>query len=265
MWRMVVIALVMAPAAGIMFYRNPEIVADGPGECVPWVMLGVILMGILLPIVWTATRFKVTCSLVGERGAIRYTSIGRLGGKLTVEKILFENASALFVSGKRYKVGTVYQYKWVDAWGHIVCQLKGKFTSSIGMSPDDPSHFVTAAETAWSRFVLARADKELAAQGHLRFTLDRERYFLISPGVMEIHFGSQVRCEVRDIKSIKVNNGMFAIIHNDATWYSLKGRFLFSYASMPNARVFLFAVERFLPRSMWNGGSPELEQVDVPG
>lgn len=38
--------------------------------------------------------------------------------------------------------------------------------------------------------------------------------------------------------------GQFHIHHKDARWFSSKGKFNFSYATMANARLFLLAMEK---------------------
>src|SRR4051812_48305831 len=102
------------------------------------------------------------------------------------------------------------------------------------MSPEDPFHFVRAVEGAWNQFALRRADAELAANGHLRWPIGDKEHLLVGPGFIEFHFPGRVdRCEAKDIKSIGVNNRQFHIVHRDAKWFSMKGRYSFSCGTMP--------------------------------
>ena len=149
--------------------------------------------------------------------------------------------------------GTSYSFLWTDAAGRKVLGLSGRHQGKNALpKPGDPFHFANATEIAWSMFLLARADAELAEHGALRFNVGGNKWLVIGPGFIEFHFGGRTdRCEAGDIKSIALSQGQFAILHRDAKWYSSKGKFSFPYGNMANARLFLLVLDRFLPPSTW--------------
>lgn len=77
--------------------------------------------------------------------------------------------------------------------------------------------------------------------------MNRNDAVRVGPGFMEFCFkGSTERVPVDAIKSLSVNNGVFAIHTNDAKWFSSKGKFSFEYGRLGNAHMFIFALEQLL-------------------
>jgi len=220
--------------------------------------IGSLLMLIGAAIAWYYTRFAVSCSYVGQLGAIRYLLKGNLNNQPLAQYIEFSKATELRTAATRHYyngvyTGTSYSHKWTDAAGRPVLTLSGRHSGNKGLPKSgDPFHFASAAEIAWSMFLLNRADNELAQTGSLRFNIDARKTVIVGPGFIEFHFGDRTdRCEAADIKSINLNQGTFSIQHRDAKWYSSKGKFSFPYGAMPNARLFLLVLDRFLPKSTW--------------
>jgi len=230
-----------------------------PGPALP--VIAVLSLAPFLLFVWSITRFRHVSGFIGRVGAVRYTVTGRVTNRKKVEFIVFAEAAELRTKlTRRYLngmyTGTKYTYTWVDFNGEPKLALSGRFDDS-GRRPEPKNafNFAEAAEIAWSNFQLRRADQELAQRGSLCFQVGYNKIVLIGPGFIEFHFGGRVdRCEAGDIKSIQLQNGQFSIQHRDARWFSSKGKFSFPYGEMGNARVFLFAVERFLPKSTWYSG-----------
>jgi hypothetical protein len=228
---------------------------------------GTALLGVLMwvgfslltfPIVWLTTRYVVWCAYIGKEGAVKYTVKGKPGSQAKGERILFAQAAELRTSQTRKYVngaytGTSYNYRWTDERGRPVLNLSGTYNSKEGTPKQkDPYYFAQGAEIAWSQYMLARADTELAQNGCLRFVIDAKKAVVIGPGYIEFHFGGRVdRCEAGDIKTIDLQQGQFTIKHRDAKWYSSKGKFSFPYGQMGNARLFLIVLDKFLPRSTW--------------
>lgn len=206
-----------------------------------------------------ATRFLARCAYVGELGAVRYTVTGSLERKPKMEIILFAKADRLYTSQtENYTHGsyndTDYEYEWVNAEGCKVMRLVGVYRNSKGKPRmTDPFHFAEATELAWSQYLLRRADTELAEKGYLTFLISDTHFVQIGPGFIEFHFNGRVdRCEVGNIRSIDLAQGVFKITHRDAKWYSSKKKFSFSYSRIANARLFVLVLSRFLPSSAWS-------------
>lgn len=229
-----------------------------PEYAVAWCLSALVafVLGPVLALYFT--RFRVSCAYVGQLGAIRYTLRGDLQAKPTTEALLFEQAAELRTAQTRHYLngaytGTHYTFNWTNPQGRRVLLLKGKHMGQNGdPKSGDPYYFANASEIAWSMYLLNRADAELAQNGSLQFRIDAKKAVIVGPGFIEFHFNGRVdRCDAPDIKSITLNQGQFAIQHRDAKWYSSKGKFSFPYGIMPNARLFLLVLDRFLPPSTW--------------
>ena len=58
--------------------------------------------------------------------------------------------------------------------------------------------------------------------------------------------GSTQRVEVADMKNISLGGGTFQFLHKDSRWWSGKGKYAFSYAQLPNAKLFLLCLDRLV-------------------
>lgn len=120
-----------------------------------------------LSVVYVLTRFKHTCSYVGQHGLARYTLRGSRDGVYKVEEFDFGNATDLFSSQTSYDfdgryVGTDYFYRWTNASGKQVFNLEGKYKSQPG-TPEagDPFYFASKGEIAWKQYLLVALQAEL--------------------------------------------------------------------------------------------------------
>ena len=266
-----ILLLSAVPGIALMFYGSVTNFANPDERTLWWVLGGAV--EILLPLAtWGSTRFKHTCGYLGREGAVRYTVRGKVEARPKIESVLFGEAAELRTKTTRRYVngvyaGTNYAFSWTDQAGRTKLKLSGSFNSQKGTpKPKSPWYFVQAAEIAWINYPLRGADEELARTGELTFHVDKKKTVVLGPGFIEFHFGGRVdRCEAGDIKSIQLQNGQFMILHRDVRWFSSKGKFGFPYGEMGNARVFLFAVERFCPRAHGIRGGDSCRQESFGG
>ena len=208
--------------------------------------------GAVLITFW-ATRFKVTCSYVGEQGAAVFTLKGRRESKPSARVLLFANVAELRAQQIRQYVNgiytaTSYDYTWTDPAGQKLWRMKGSYRQrKKGLKAGEIFRFVTAAELAWSLYFLGRANQQLKSEGSIPFQVDKKRVIRVGPGFLEFHFGGEpVRLTREDIASVSLGGGTFQFKHKDAKWYSLSGKYSFQYGNMANARVFLMALESLM-------------------
>ena len=216
-------------------------------------ILGYFFGASALGITLLATRFKVTCSFVGEKGSAMFTLKGRRDGNSKVQLLLFTQAEELRAKQIRHYVngvytGTSYDYAWTGPAGERLLRVKGSYRQQKkGLRAGEPFRFLQAAEVAWSIHYLERADKELKTSGSIPFRVDKQRVVCVGPGFLQFHFGGEPQRLTReDIASVSLSNGTFQFKHKDAKWYSLSGKYSFQYGNMANSRVFLLALEKLM-------------------
>ena len=218
---------------------------------------GLVIWGPILALVggviaFFASASRRRCSYIGDRGIIRYTLKNNAPPR--VERLLFDQATELRNSithnyHNGIYSGTNYNFTWTGPDGKKVLTLSGSHRAK-NKSPKrlDSFHFAKAAEIQWSQFLLDRAADELAETGAVTFHISKGKTVRLSPGFIEFDWSGKVdRLEAAAIAQIALSQGSFTIKSKDARWFSSKGKFSFPYSQMPNARVFLLAVVRFLP------------------
>jgi hypothetical protein len=216
---------------------------------------GYILTVLAFVAAWFLTRFRKTCTYVGDAGVVRYTLKGSQNSTPHVDLLVFNDAAEVHASQTRQYLngvytGTSYDYYWTDASGRRVLRVKGTYrANNKPPKQGHPFHFAHAAETAWSEHFLRRAEQQLKSEGSIAFRVDkRGRIVRVGPGFLEFHFGGDgpQRFTAEDIASVGLGGGYFSFKHKDAKWYSRQGNYNFSYGSMANAKVFLFALNRLM-------------------
>lgn len=212
-----------------------------------------VVAGILFFLILLATRFKAVCSYVGERGVARFTLSGSRQAQPKSEVLVFEQAEELHAGQTRHYhngiyTGTTYDYYWNGPDGRRLFRLKGQHRGNKNLPKrGSPFHFANAAELAWSRHYLARADRQLQSEGSIAFPVDKSRVVRVGPGFMEFHFGeAPVRLTRDEFASVNLSGGQFSFKHADAKWYSRAGKYSFSYGRMANAKVFIIALEKLM-------------------
>ena len=107
--------------------------------------------------------------------------------------------------------------------------------------------FLRAAEGVWSQWALARSQAELEQNGFITFPIDSKLTVQVGKGFLRfLRAGAEETVPAGDIASVSLQRGQFTIKHKDATWYSRAGKYGFLYARMPNARVFMLALDRLV-------------------
>jgi hypothetical protein len=190
----------------------------------------VIVASIVSGLMWYFTQFLHTCSYVGTDGVVSY--------------VMTESRSAM---PNGIYTGTNYTYTWKKHSGntHVI---NGSYHSEHHPpTENDPWHFANIAESVWSNYVLSTLDRELDRQGYVEFPVAMSSLQAVRIGMGFMEFvtkkeGTQ-RVLVADMHDISLGAGTFQFKHQDAKWWSGKGKYSFEYASIPNARVFLICLE----------------------
>jgi len=223
--------------------------ADRDSIAAIYIMGGAAFL-ISIPLIAVLTRFRQTCSYVGSNGLVKFTLKGSRA-KIQQETFLFAEATELRTGQTRHFIngvytGTQYHFSWTNFTGKVVRKFKGTYKSKVGIPKQNDAFWLpSAAERAWSIFLLKRMQKELETEGFVHFNLGGVNFVRVGRGFFEFGMKGEVaRITNDEIKSLNLNQGQFHIHHKDARWFSSKGKFNFSYATMANARLFLLAMEK---------------------
>jgi len=196
--------------------------------------------------------FRAECSFVGEQGIAEYALKGSPTASPTEKVMLFEEAAQLRTQQTRvYKNGvyqrTNYRYSWKHR-GQSEYVISGSYHHEGGQPESwHPFYLGPAAEIVWTQRLLKFANQDLADKGYVEFPVGKEvqsvkvgNHFLefITPA------GESQRTTVADMKKVELNSGQFRFVHRDAKWWSGKGKYGFTYGSMPNARLFLMCLQQ---------------------
>ncbi len=247
--RLLVTLILVAACAGLGLFLTHAARVDNPFlTLVLPAGLGLLAVGIY----WAVTRFKHTCTYVGETGVAKFVCTGsrdNVGAKV----FAFRDAAELRTSQTRRYVngvysGTDYTFTWTDIGGRPRHVLKGTYHSEAGTpSKGDLFYYATAAEVAWSTYLLAEASRQIRTLGEVRFSLGSSGWVKVGPDRLSMSLGGAVtECETRDIASVSVQNGVFIVKRTDARegWFSSSGVFKFDYGKLANAQLFLFVLDK---------------------
>ncbi|MGB2926993.1 MAG: hypothetical protein WBB82_16970 [Limnothrix sp.] len=217
-----------------------------------WQILSFVTALIVGVIIYRKTSFKHQCSFVGDRGIEDHKISGDRLNKITTKRLRFTEATDLYTSQtRRYHngvyTGTNYIYRWEKNKSKKF-QLSGQYHNKEGW-PDkrNPWHYASAGERAWSNYRLLSLDDELAKFGYVEFAMiGNPKAVRVGKDFLEFVLKNNTvqRVTVADMKSISLGQGLFKFTHNDSRWWSGKGKFSFSYSSLPNAKLFLFCLDR---------------------
>jgi hypothetical protein len=210
------------------------------------------LLGFL--IVFFSTRFSHTCTFVGKDGIANYTCSGS-PDNVTENLFLFVNAVELRIAQTRHYTngvytGTNYSFAWSDDSGRQVFVIGGSHKSENGEPPpNDFFHYALAAEAAWTDYLARNIDLIMGRDESFYFGLDGRNFVRVGRDFLEMSMkGNTARLFADDIDYVQIHNGMVSIWERGGKrgWFSSKGIHDFAFASLGNARFFLFAVERIL-------------------
>jgi hypothetical protein len=221
------------------------------GEFDPTFWMLLFGLGFAAPIYFFFTKFEHTCSYVGTSGIARYRLKGNRTNKPTLEMLCFRDAMNLITKSTRnyfnyIYAGTSYSFIWSKSTGRPY-QVQGRYHDEKGWPERHHEwHFLRAAEQIWSNYKLESANLELKQKGYVEFPMSgNPQAVRIGSGFMEFveRSGNAQRVEVADMKDIRLASGVFQFSHKDARWWSGRGRYVFNYANIPNAQLFLICLD----------------------
>lgn len=216
-------------------------------------MFAVFFALIAGPVAFLVLKTDGRCSYVGREGVAQYRWSPDAVQRGKSEIFLFASAMELRTGETRHYyngayTGTDYHFTWTDTNSKVAYKLSGRhYGEKKPPPPKDNYRFATAAEIAWTEYLLARAIPVLEHSGSIRFSLAGGDYIAIGQGFLDLHIkGKDVHCESRDLARIAVHQGQFTVRRVDAKSGFLgigsSGVFTFPYSSVANARLFLALV-----------------------
>ncbi len=214
------------------------------------------LVGLLA---YFSIQFSHRCSFVGDSGIVEYRIRGSRSSTPRKRLLYFSNAKELYTSqvrnySRQTYTDTSYDYTWICNTGKPF-RLRGRFKSYEGWPKEgDAWHFANAAEFAWSAYLLQFANQQLEQVGYVEFPLkSNPKAVRVGDGYIafQLKDGSTQQASVQDMKDISLDGGRFQFTHKDARWWSGKGKYAFTYSTIPNARLFLLCLDR-LARISWD-------------
>jgi hypothetical protein len=199
-------------------------------------------------IIWHITQFRRSCSYVGTRGLAEYYLVGSRRGKIHANFLLFENVDDFYTKIlHNYNDGiynmTWYEYRWVNKSGHSFV-INGCYTQYFG---HDPNYILgSQVELSWNKYISERYAKKIFTDEYVEFPIRNRRkliavrvgnnfldFITIFKGVP--HFD---RITPQDLKAFQLKEGVFYFKHQNAHWWSRKGKYHCKYADISNAKVF---------------------------
>lgn len=214
------------------------------------VLLPLLLGGLGFAIAWFSSGFEHNCTFVGDEGVAKYTCSGTREN-ITGEVFRFADATDLRTGQTRHYTNGVYQnttytFTWTDVGGRKRYSIDGSHKSEKGTPPDsDLFHYARAAEIAWSNYLLKDAQRQITTRGEVRFRLGGKNWVAVSEECLRLSLsGKVVECDVEEIRSVTIRDGMFAVRRTDARegWFTTSGVFKFKYDELANAQLFMFVL-----------------------
>jgi hypothetical protein len=212
----------------------------------------ITLTGIIAVLAYMGIGFGGQCSFVGDRGIAEFTLKDSRAKPPTANVLCFQNAAHLYTSQtRRFKNGryrgTTYSYEWTqrEAGSYV---LNGSYRNKEGNPNErDRWHFANSAESVWTTYLLGVGNQDLEHKGYLEFPMaGNPQIVRVGKGFLEFvtKKGETQRALVSDMRDVKLRSGLFQFNHQDARWWSGKGKYSFTYDSMPNARLFLMCLHQ---------------------
>lgn len=202
-------------------------------------------------VTWICTQFHHTCSYVGTDGLISYELVKSRSAMPKESLLLFTDAHSLYTKTTRNYTngiysGTDYAYTWKKNSGNQHVITGSYHSEKIAPEAGNKWYFANIAESVWSSYLLSNLDLELEQNGYVEFPIGGALQAVrVGNGFMEFvtkKDGAQ-RVMVSEMRDITLGSGTFQFKHQDAKWWSGKGKFSFEYANIANARVFLICLK----------------------
>lgn len=211
----------------------------------------IIAGAIAAVITYTCQGFNHSCTYVGERGIAEIQLTGSRDKPTQLKLLLFKAAANLYTGQtRRYRNGvyngTSYSYQWTRP-GEKPFELRGQYFNEKGW-PEDRNlwHFANSAESAWSKYLLDAINDQFGRLGYVEFpTTGNLKAIRIGRGFLEfiVKDGTSQQVAVSDMRNIQLKAGQFYFTHQDARWWSGKGKYSFTYSTIPNAQLFLICLK----------------------
>lgn len=225
-----------------------------------------LLFAVLAPVVWLATGFSHTCTYVGRLGVARFRCKGSRSRVRPPEVLRFEDATELRTSQTRHYhngvyTGTSYAFVWSDAEGKKRFKLSGTYRGEKAPpKPKDPFHFAVMSETAWTLFLLAESERELEANGSIRFALKSGHWVAVGPGFLDLNLPGvpEHRLPAGEVGEVAFEQGVIKIKRVDAKegWFSSSGVYKLQADAMANFRLFGMVYSRLMADADRGEGPP---------
>ncbi len=230
---------------------------------IPKLAVIIIIIGAIIGIIVYIEKVPNRFSYVGEQGIALYTITNHSSpsSEMKIDILCFQQVKNLYTSQtRRYYnhsyTSTSYRYEFEKTVGNSYI-INGSHHSENQLPPDDNHwHFASAAESAWTVYLLPIANDHLNRLGYVDFPFqspEQLQSIRIGDGWMEFVMknGTSQRATVADMKDIKLGAGHFQFNHKDAKWWSGKGKYSFDYSNIANAQMFLICLDR-LTGIRWN-------------
>lgn len=235
-WALTILVLALASLVVLLIFHNA---------------IGALMTGGILGfLTWNSTQFNHTCSYVGTKGLISYKLTDTRSAMPKENLLLFTDAHSLYTKTIRHYtngiyMSTEYTYTWKKNSGNEYVITGGYQSEKSSPKDGDNWHFANISESVWSSYLLSTIDDDLSRNGYVEFPIIGSLQAVrVGQGFMEFvtkKDGAQ-RVMVTDMRDISLGSGTFGFKHQDARWWSGKGKYSFEYANIPNARVFLICL-----------------------
>jgi hypothetical protein len=208
---------------------------------IPSAVVGLLLGYVAAP--------KPTCTFVGTDGIAKFSWNGEQQAP-AAEIHLFSTATELRNSmvhnyHNGIYTGTNYEFWWTDAAGKRLFQIKGEYRGrKQGPKPGHEFYYGSAAESAWTEYLLPRAQEEWKRGNPVTFPINARDYVRLGQGYLEFGMKGKVdRCEIDEIGSFSINQGQVTLKRRGAKsgFFGLgaSGVYSFPYQNLANAKLFL--------------------------
>jgi hypothetical protein len=214
----------------------------------------VVLGGIALGIALLATTFKHNCTYVGQEGVSRFTCSGHRE-QASEDTFLFADASELRTSQTRHYTNgvythTAYNFTWTDVGGRVRFVINGSHKSEGNTPPTRHQfHFATAAERAWTIYLLMQVQAQIKLGGTIYFGLGGKNWVRLGKELIKLHMnGETTECYADEIAQVRIEQGQVQVRRKDAKegWFSSRGVYKFPYGSLANAQLFIILMSELV-------------------
>lgn len=216
------------------------------------VVVGILLGALLIggPI-YRRERKRDDCTYVGTHGIARFPISSRRRSDPGGEVFLFADAVDLQTAFLGRNSGTNFNFRWKNAQKKVIYKLEGGYYGNQkDIDPDAVVHFATAAEQAWTRYLLPQVTAELQRNGSYQFItrpgISGNQHAVIAPRSLEIVTGAKrFHAPADSIDDVIAHHGYIIIRRKDAQQRAVQsldgthGICYLSYGAVSNVKIFL--------------------------